>query len=218
MTLNEKRLLLLGISKVNPTIRPSQLKQPLEFTISVAEWLETYPNAGGGNPYREIKKATESLQKRSVFLAKRGTSGEAVSWVDRCVYHEKDARITIRFGFTMSHYLCGMLEEFTKFDLFSANKFTSMHTIRIYENLMRFNSTGYRKWLIDDFRKLLVLGNSYAKYAELRRWVIEPAVKEINEKSDLDVTWSQTKSGRKVVGLEFFFKKRAQHDLFREEA
>ena len=43
----------------------------------------------------------------------------------------------------------------------------------------------------------------YDRYAELSRRVIKPAVKEINEKSDIHLTFLPDKQGRKIVGVQF---------------
>ena len=43
----------------------------------------------------------------------------------------------------------------------------------------------------------------YALFADLRRKVIDTAVKEINLYSDLDVSWKPIKEGRKVVKIAF---------------
>ncbi len=43
----------------------------------------------------------------------------------------------------------------------------------------------------------------YERYAELNRRVIKPSVKEINDKSDIHLTFLPIKMGRKIVGVQF---------------
>jgi plasmid replication initiation protein len=50
-------------------------------------------------------------------------------------------------------------------------------------------------------------------FAQLRKWVIEPAVKELRVVSDLEITWSPHKTGRKVSKLLFLFKPTEQMSL-----
>jgi hypothetical protein len=53
MTLNEKRLLLYGISRINPSTFPDASK-PFKFEIDAREWQEQF---GGENPYLMLKRA-----------------------------------------------------------------------------------------------------------------------------------------------------------------
>ena len=51
-------------------------------------------------------------------------------------------------------------------------------------------------------------------FGELRRRIIEPAVKELIAKNNLLIEWTPTKAGRRVTGLEFKFKPNPQPELF----
>lgn len=71
MTLQEKRILNLGISKINPMQRPKE-NEPFKFSISISEWADYYP----GNPrnaYKEMREACDRLMTRQVVL-RRDTS------------------------------------------------------------------------------------------------------------------------------------------------
>ncbi|UTZ44718.1 replication initiation protein [Vibrio campbellii] len=54
-----------------------------------------------------------------------------------------------------------------------------------------------------DFKYCLGISDKYLLYKDLNKWVIKPALRELNERSDLNVTVEQ---GRKVIGLVFSFK------------
>jgi plasmid replication initiation protein len=56
-------------------------------------------------------------------------------------------------------------------------------------------------------------GNYRTNFKELRRRVIDPAVKELSEKNGLIVDWEPTKNGRKVIGLRFRFRPNEQMAL-----
>jgi plasmid replication initiation protein len=44
---------------------------------------------------------------------------------------------------------------------------------------------------------------SYNRFPSLKQKVLEPAMKEINEYTDIDVTYREILKGRKVIKLEF---------------
>ena len=52
------------------------------------------------------------------------------------------------------------------------------------------------------------LQNKYPVWADLKRWVIDQAVKEINEFSPLSVTYETKKTGRKITSINLRFKQK----------
>ena len=47
--------------------------------------------------------------------------------------------------------------------------------------MMQFNSTGVCKLSLMELRKILLLEDKYSQTKDLRKWVIEPTIKEIRE-------------------------------------
>jgi len=52
--------------------------------------------------------------------------------------------------------------------------------------------------------------DKYLSFKSLNQWVIKPAVKELNQKSNLSVTVDSVKKGRSVFALHFHFKEDQQ--------
>jgi plasmid replication initiation protein len=211
MTLNEKRLLMLGIAKIDPTKSPSRAS-PLEFDITVAEWAAAYrdePDAA----YKAMDRASKCLIRRQVSINGRSDSVQLVNWLDRCQYHKGEGRISVRFGWTLSHYLTGFYEQFTSVNLLDIRALGSFHAIRLYEILIQFRTTGYRVLNLSEFRSILDLSGCYPRFADLKRRVIDYAVADINKNTDLDVTCYEVKQGRKVVQLRFAFEEKRQKVL-----
>jgi len=211
MTLNEKRLLLLGISKVDPTVFP-KVNEPFTFSITAKEWASHHPQE---SPYKTLKRAAKQLRGRFVRLRPRPGVEEEINWVDYSRYIEKEGRVELQFTRSMQVRLAGMLDQFTSVDLLSVNKLNSMYSVRMYELLSQFKSTGVRVMALGDFRRLMDCVDNYPVLADLKRRVLVPAIKEINLKTDIDVVVKNVKSGRVVTGLEFKFKPKSQGDLFR---
>jgi plasmid replication initiation protein len=207
MTLQEKRLLMLGVSKLQPQKKHSG--QPLSFTLTIEEWLHAFPDAGGGNPYGEIKKAAKRLMGRTVYIKGRNED-KHLNWLDGATYHKREARVTITFGFTISHYLTGLLGEFTKYDLLAVRELRSVHAVRIYELCAQFKSTGFRIIYVDDLRDALQLGDSYQKFADLRKWVIDPACDEITKKTNLQLGYDSVRDGRRIKAIRFLIAEKSQ--------
>ncbi len=210
MTLIEKRLLMLAISKIDSTQFPKAHK-PLIVSIDMQEWANCYNLQ---NPWQHVVGAAKSLRGRYVkFHPKAGTTKE-VNWFDSIEYHDNDSYLTIQFSRSMQVRLSGMLEQFTKVDLLSVSQLRSIHAIRLYELLSQFKSTGYRAMTIKDFRFAMDCEDTYKETKSLARAVIKPAIKEINTKTNLTVTLENIKRGRKITAFKFIFTANKQADLF----
>jgi plasmid replication initiation protein len=73
---------------------------------------------------------------------------------------------------------------------------------------MQFSATKDRKINLVDFKSLFNLEDKYPLFRDLNKRVIKPAVKEINESSNLVVYYSTIKKGRTVVALQFDFQEK----------
>lgn len=217
LTLNEKRLVLIGISKTDPTVWPSK-GSSLTFTVTAQDWQEAYPDTL--EPYRDMQRAATSLQTKSVrFRHDRQANGlngiPYKNWTEGVTYFKQAGRIEVIFGVTISHYLQGMIEQFTSYDLLSIQKLVSIHSIRLFELISQYKSTGFRVETLDDLAFSLNVVGSYPLWNDFNRNVLKRAVKEINAKSDYLVKYEPVKKGRKVVAVRFSFRDNTQKDLFK---
>ena len=67
----------------------------------------------------------------------------------------------------------------------------------------RFLSLGKCEYSLEYLRQLLDLKNKYSNVKDLRRWVLEPAVNELNTHTNIDVMMEPLREGRKVIGFAF---------------
>lgn len=105
-------------------------------------------------------------------------------------------------------YLTQLKTQFTQLMLNDVKGFGSYYSYRIYLMMMQFKSTGYCKIHLEDLREALELLNKYEATKDLRKWVIDTAIDEINEKSPYAVNYEMLKTGRKFTHLELKFKKK----------
>lgn len=202
MPLNEKRLLMIGMSKVDPMMSTTEL---IKMDITADEWSQFCSES---NPYLMLKRVAEGLRGRYVRFKPETGVIEDANWLDSIKYHEKEGRISIKFGKTIQDRLLSMLKEFTKTNLSESTALDSFHAVRLYELICQFKGnkqSGWRKISIDDFRFAMNCQDKYLKTKELKRTVINPAIKDINKKTSLSVTAEDLKRGRKITGFKFVF-------------
>ncbi|MDE1180758.1 replication initiation protein [Paraburkholderia sp.] len=94
-------------------------------------------------------------------------------------------------------------------------KFSKSHALTLYENCLRFQKVGSTGWIeLMVLRKLLgATQDYYDDFRRLNSKVIQKAVKEINEVSDIEVTIEYQKLGRSVVAVKFLIRQGPQQSL-----
>lgn len=213
MTLLEKRLLMLAISKVDACTAPARF-QPIQVTVTRDEWAALYSDS---NPWRDLNAAADRLMGRVVIIhptEKRGVR-KKLNWTDSCEYH--DNHVVIRFGYSLSLELAGMLDEFTQADLLDVAKLDSFYSVRLFELLRQYETTGLLAITVDEFRAVMGVEDKYPRFAQLNQRVIKPAVASIQRKMPemkMSVEYIKKKHSRAVTSLKFRFKRSEQRDMF----
>jgi plasmid replication initiation protein len=212
MTLIEKRLLLHAISKIDSHVLPKN-GQNISVEITAKQWEKIYNTP---QPWRDLKNASKKLMNRQVTINPTASKTVVMNWIDNTEY-TSDA-VKICFGGRISKYLTGMLSKFTQIDLLDVAKFDSVYTVRLYELLSQVEkkavSDNWLKITVEEFRAVFDLGNKYDRFSYLNQRVLTPSVKELNQKSDWDITLNTIKKGRAVYMLHFEFTPKAQQELF----
>ena len=91
-------------------------------------------------------------------------------------------------------------------------KFKSSYGLALYENCMRYIDLGKTKTFeLSVFRKLMgVADDKYSLFRDFKRRVLDPAVNEVNTRSNIRITdVNLIRRGRAVQAVSFIVKKRA---------
>lgn len=206
LTLNEQRLLLAAISQIDP-----RKPMPRPISITAQDFSEQY-----GIPlkhaYEALKEATSALYERDIKTFD-GRYKSRFRWVDRVDYLDGGGETKLFFTVHVQPYLVHLNQRFTTYELKRIADLTSTHSIRLFELLQQFRSTGFYRVSVAEFRELLELGPSYERYSNLKLKVIDPAIAELREKSGLLVELKTEKKGRAINRLTFTFRDDEQMKL-----
>ena len=115
-------------------------------------------------------------------------------------------------GWQYKEYLLELKNNFTQIKQVKYIKeFESKYAIRIYTLLKDYRLMGHRDINIEALSKMLQLPKSYSNYKFIRLRVLEPALKEINEKSDLEIYNIEPieKQGKKIITIRIEFGNKA---------
>ncbi|WP_455233638.1 replication initiation protein, partial [Geopseudomonas aromaticivorans] len=199
LTLNEQRLLLSAISQIDP-----RKSMPRPIMVTAHDFSEQY-----GLPlkqaYAALRDATSALYERDIKTFD-GRYKQRFRWVDRVEYMEGGGETKLFFTIHVQPYLAFLNKSFTTYELKRIAALTSVHSIRLFELLQQFKSTGFYTVTVDEFRERLELGPSYERFSNLKLKVLTPAIEELREKSGLLVELKTEKKGRAIDRLIFKFR------------
>lgn len=111
-------------------------------------------------------------------------------------------------------------EIFAVINIAVQKQFKSNYALTLYENCVRFinvGSTGW--WDLVTFRKIMgAKTNTYNEFKRLSSFVINVAMKEINEVSDIRIKVEYKKEKRRVIALRFLITQSSQYTLIENDS
>jgi plasmid replication initiation protein len=180
-----------------------------EFELSAKDFAQLF-FVSDKNAYQALTEVAESLFSRYVVLDNPYPDRPRIKrlkmrWISSISYLPDEAKIILRFSQDILPFLSELKVTFTKYRLEHIGKMTCIYAIRLYELLAQWQSVGKREVEIDWLKKQFQLDESYDRMFDLKKRVLNPAVKDINENSNFNVVWEQRKTGRRVTHLTFTF-------------
>ena len=169
-----------------------------------------------GKKYNAIylHKATADMGSR-VFEVLTEQSYEQLWMFQRVKYLLGQGVIEIKLTEDIVPYLFDLKDNFTSYQLASALRLTSKYAKRIYQLCSQWKDQGEtRRYDLQEFRKMLGLvddkGNEKMKQIkELREKVLDIAVKQINEHTELHISYTLEKRVRTFKNITFTVKPQA---------
>jgi plasmid replication initiation protein len=210
LSLNEQRLILSCIAKVKSS---KPLSATERFEVTAKEFSAQF-GISLDKSYQTLKEVSEQLFERYVMIDNPDPTDQTLKytktrWISAINYHPDAGKVSLLFAPLLIPYLSELSGSFTFYQLENIGAMSSIYAIRLYELLMQWKTTGKREIEIDWLKKQFALEDKYTSIKDLKKYVIDPAVSDINDHSNFNVTWTQRKTGRRVMHLTFQFGEKA---------
>ena len=218
LSLAEKRIVAACIAKTDQMPNMTQVRQRGAWLVrlSAADYAETF-GVDLNTAYEQLQGASENLFNRYIRTTRKTRKGieeYKFRWVGGVRYHKGEGWVELDWWHEVVPHIFGLRGQFTKYKLKQASALRSKHSWRLFELLQSWQDTGLYQATVEDFYLAMDVPDSYRiNFKEVRRRVIEPAVKELIQKNNMLITWTTQNAGRKVIGLEFKFKPNPQGSL-----
>ena len=205
LSLPEIRIIQLAIVDARETNTGLSTDKPLRIdALRYAEIFETTRQNG----YKRMKDAEENLfNRRFSYIDERGKLIKS-RWIQQVTYLDDEGAIELVFTLAVVNGISridGAEDFFTSYLLEQTASMDSIYSVRLYELLVQWVSAKNTPLFdLDKFRNQLgVEDHEYKRMGNFKLRVLDLAVKEINKKSDIKVTYSQVKKGRTITGFKF---------------
>ena len=207
LTLAEQRIILFAIVEARRTGKGLSADDFVDIAATAYAEMFDIPLK---QAYEQIKEAGETLFRRYVVLYDtHPESGKPrkteVRWLSAASYIDGAGTIQLRFAPDMVPFITRLESQFTRYKLEKIANMTSPYAIRLYELLMQWGSVGRREIELEWLKKTLMLDQDYKALCDFKKRVLDVALSQVNEHSDLTVSYTQRKTGRNVTHLIFTF-------------
>lgn len=215
LTLSEIRLIQLAIVDARESGNGLHTDKPLR--IDALRYAEAF-GLTKQTAYKLLTEAEDRLfERKFTFIDQDDGKPVKSRWVQRAKYLNNEGGIEIIFTYDVINEISridGFEQFFTSYLLEQTALLNSVYSVRLYELLIQWKSVGKTPTFeIDQFRAQLgVAVNEYPAMGNFKRRVLDLAVNEVNEKTNIIVEYDQLKTGKTITGFRFKFKLKSKND------
>nr|WGO62780.1 replication protein [SPHINX/BMMF group 1 DNA sequence] len=214
LDLVEQRLILLAILEARESGKGINANDPL--TVHAESYINQF-GVHRTTAYQALKDACKDLFARQFSYQEKRERGRAnitSRWVSQIAYIDETATVEVIFAPAVVPLITRLEEQFTQYDIEQISGLSSAYAVRMYELLISWRTTGKTPIIeLGEFRKRIgVLDTEYQRIERLKHSVLELALKQINEHTDITASYEQHKKGRVITGFSFKFKQKKNSD------
>lgn len=200
LTLLQQRIILYAISHIKADDPENAM---YEFKLK-----DLYKVAGmAEDSYTRFKETIQKLDSVNWWINKNGKEilGRWFSFIE---VDPENNTASFQFHRGVAPFLFDLVRQqkyYTQYELENILPMTHQASPRLYEILKSYSKNN-SSWCfeLDKFKNLMDC-ESYKLWSDIRRRILDPSIEEINLKTDLQVSYTPLKEGKKVIGIKFSF-------------
>ena len=176
------------------------------YTLEIKKYAQLFPS-GTSNAYRDLKEAVNSFRDSGFEIRTGPTRGLYVQWFSSIAWDDETKTIELEVGKNLKQLFLTMRQAIF-FPVKNSLALESAYSKRIYYFCQKWAYRGVRYDMLDELKAKLDTPPSYEKYSLFKRRVLEIATREINEKTDLRISYDEIKSKNKVIKIKFTIQRK----------
>lgn len=212
LSLAEIRLIQLAI--IDSREHNKGLSSDTPLRINAMRYAEVFEVSKQTAYEALIDAETNLFERRFTFMDERELKVKS-RWISQATYIDGEGAIEVIFTPAVVNEITrihGIEQFFTKYTLEQTARLKSLYAVRLYELLIQWREARKTQLFeLETFREQLGLGvNDYKRMSDFKRRVLESSIKEINEKTDIKVSYTQEKQGTAIIGFKFVVREKSK--------
>lgn len=204
-TVLELKIVEFLISQTNLKDKTYITKKQNKFVSIRAIDLAHIINADHKNIYLIAKKLVSTLLKKSIefgYIDKQGKRAfKGSNFFNNITYENSIFEFELNYAVLV--YFIDLKKYFTQINLKYVVALNSVYAIKLYKLLKQYQTIKTRILTVVELRTILALTDKLNQFSDIRKKVINIAIKQINELTDLTITYQENKSGRITQSITF---------------
>jgi len=179
----------------------------LKYTINARELMELSETEWN---YQQLRESTGEMVSKLYEYKKPNGNLLQITVFASCEYISGQGIIEIELSEKIIPFLFDLREQFTSFRLLASLNMSSKYAKRLYMMLSQWKDLGEWKTTIQELKTRLKLVDptgkepeQYKQIVQFKERVLEPAVAQINQHTELKVSYKMSKKGRSFKNIEF---------------
>ncbi|MCQ4924834.1 replication initiation protein [Tissierella carlieri] len=201
--LNEQKIILYAASQINSF---SDERFPT-LKLSISEFFRISGSEESKN-HEYISEVAKGLMNKQLEIETPNGGWDRIQWVTRSKYEPQKGIISFEFHPALIPYLLKLEEHYRGYPLQQVMQLKSKYSIRLYELLIQWEFTKHKSLTIqvEELRKKMgLLEGEYERFTNFETYVIKAATTELNDVSNIYVTYEKIKQGRSIHEIKFKF-------------
>ena len=198
LSIHEQKTIAFLVSLIKPSD-----KSNLEYEFEIIDFCRICGvDVDQGRNYEKTRKTLFNLANKGLEVKLDNNAYTRVSWISKYWCYANDGTVKIRFDEDLAPYLFNLKENTTRYELLNILPMQSKYSIRLYELCRSWAGIKNKTYTLEELRELLGIPlNILGRYNDFKRKVLTIAMTEINEFTDLAISFEEFKKGNKVVKI-----------------
>jgi plasmid replication initiation protein len=202
LSLQEQKIVLYVISKIKPTDEELQ-----EYSFTMRELCEMCGIEAIGQNFENMWQSIVALNEKTIEFEDNRYRGNP-RWIEMPIMDKLTREIHIRFHPLLRPYLIALHENFTQYELSSILIMRSRYSVRMYELLKSYAYLDEITFSLEELKEKLQT-TGYSDYKNFRVRVLEKAIEEINEHTDIRVEFKPIRTSSVITHLRFIIERKS---------
>lgn len=182
------------------------------ITFEIAEFKSMLGGSELSKNDMYYKKALKNLATPVAWILQEDEKGvyeTTFSWIEAPKIYKGKGVVEIQLAKQLTPYLT-QLKRYTSYELENIMSFQCDYSIRLYELMKSWEKLKNKEFELDYFKLLIDADRkSYENFSNFRKWALDPAVNEINNYTDILLSYTLKRKGKKVTGITFSISKKS---------